>query len=456
MDFHQVDHFVFQKMAATRLPSVTAALVKDGELLWSTAHGFRDLERAIPATPATIYGIGSVTKSFTALAILQLAEQGKLGLDDPVEDHLAFPVQPFGEQVRIKHFLSHTSGIPALAMSESISRSRTGTGDHWLPVATYDDLLTFLQEAQDWVFCRPGERWFYLNEGYVLLGKIIEQCSGMSYYDYLRQYILAPLGMDRTVYLPEEVEADPDAAVPYVVANDGSRIPSSYPYSAFNSKGGIISSVLDLAKYLGMYLNGGTAPGSRLLSKHSLDEMMQPRIPTAVKDSPFGPVQYAYGLGIFSNFLGRRLVGHGGSVRVSTAYLGFLPEDGLGVAVLANGAGYSPTFIGQYALAAALGEDPDALPFVQQETLLKSLSGHYLTYQGTMKAVVRKAGDLLMLTLEDRLNPVTLPLYPQETGQSPYVFYTHSGGARIDVEFHRQGGGISMLYERYAFRKTGS
>jgi hypothetical protein len=136
--------------------------------------------------------------------------------------------------------------------------------------------------------------------------------------------------------------------------------------------------------------------------------------------------------------------------------MGFLPQEDVGVVVLANGAGYSPLQFGAYALATAIGEDPDDLRFICTERLLKELSGSYQTYQGTMQASVKPAGSMLTLHLGDRLNPMTLILTPLDLDGEPAVFRFHAPDAKIDVEFHRKDGEITMLYERYAFRKTGS
>ena len=97
--------------------------------------------------------------------------------------------------------------------------------DNWFPIATYNDLLTFMADADDWTLTKPGDRWFYLNEGYALLGRIVEVASGMSYVDYVTKHILQPLGMDRSFFAKTDVEGDHDSAIPYVNWAEGTRIP---------------------------------------------------------------------------------------------------------------------------------------------------------------------------------------------------------------------------------------
>ncbi|MEM5776125.1 MAG: serine hydrolase, partial [Anaerolineaceae bacterium] len=285
-------------------------------------------------------------------------------------------------------------------------------------------------------------------------GKIIEMCSGQRWFEYVSDHILGPLGMRRTCFYAEQLARAENAAMPYEMTADGRRLPAVYAFSDINCKGGLISSVTELAQYVSMYQAKGALPGGgSIISPASYAEMTTPRVNTPPKEGYFGDSFYGYGLGINHNFLGRTLIGHGGSVRVSTAYMGFLPQDGLGAVVLANGSGYSPQFIAMYLLAAALGEDPDDLPFVKTESLLKSLSGNYKTYQGTMRAQVRKAGDMLVFTLEDKHAPATLPLLPHRLDGDPLIFYTLTGGAKIYVEFSRTAEHTTLLYERYAFRK---
>ncbi|MEM5775408.1 MAG: serine hydrolase, partial [Anaerolineaceae bacterium] len=269
------------------------------------------------------------------------------------------------------------------------------------------------------------------------------------------QNILLPLGMNRSTYLKADIEKDIDVAVPYINAADGKRIPSTYAYGSINAAGGLISSVHEMAKVVSMYLNHGAYPGGQLLSKASLETMQTPRVDTAQKEGPFGQYAYALGLGVLPNFLGRRLVGHSGSVGTSTAYMGFLPEEKLGVVALVNGSGYSPSAMGQYALASELGEDPDKLPFVKTDRLLKELTGNYETYMGTTKITVRKAGDFLMMVNPGKFGTATTPLIPVNLEGNHRTFYTLSANHKIYGEFDIEPGRTTFVFERYAYRKTG-
>lgn len=458
MNTARLESFIFDKMADTRLPGLSIALVKDDEVVYARGFGQRDLAHGLPATPDTLYGIGSVTKSFTALAIMQLVEKGLLELSDPVEKHLPFAIKPKGERVRVEHLLSHTAGMPALAYGEALIRYTNETGGRHLPIGGPEDILTFMQGSDDWEESTPGERWAYFNEGYALLGLIIERLSGRRYADYVRQEILEPLGMNRSFFEPSELERDQDVAVPYVLPQDGLPRAGRYLFRTIRSEGGLMSSVLELTKYLELYL--GQTNG--VVSAESLQAMFEPRIamPSLTCPERFGregaaqPLRhYGYGLSSQRDFFGETLIGHGGSVLVSTAHLAFIPKRNVGVAVLANGSGYPMAFIAEVALALLLEHNPDDLDYLRTDHALSKLTGRYETYKGTMQATVTRQGDFLVLELHDQAQPQRIILVPENLTGTELSFYTLTGGGRLPVQF-RVGERLELNYERYKLRRS--
>lgn len=457
--FAALEQFIQDKMAETHLPAVSIALIERGETIYQRGFGFRDSARGLSATPQTLYGIGSVTKSFTCLAIMQLQEQGKLNVQDQVDRYVPLEIRPEGKPIRLHHFMTHSSGIPALAYAEAVIRHAVGAADKWLPIATYDDMLTFVNGAQDWIQAAPGERWFYLNEGYILLGAIIEKVSGQPYVEYVQEHILDPLGMNRSFFRNDQVEADSDAAVPYVITKDKTHIPSHYLYGRLSSDGGLISNVEDMSRYLAMYLANGRGPEGKVISPESLRAMTTPYValvPEVYPASESIPIGHAgYGLFVYPNFFDHTLIGHGGAVLVSTAHLAFIPDREIGVIVLANGSGYAMGHFANAALAVMLGKDPWTLPGVASERSLEQLAGRYETYQGTYGATVKRAGDFLMLEIKNKLLAQTLPLVPVALDTSNPKFFTLSLGRRIPVEFYLDGGRTELIYERYKMRRVG-
>ncbi|RLF06829.1 MAG: serine hydrolase [Thermoprotei archaeon] len=427
---------------------MTIAVVEGGRVTYSRAFGFRDVEKRLPATPSTVYGVGSVTKSFTALAIMQLVERGLLSLDDPVDKYLPIKLRPLGERVTVEHLLSHTSGIPALGYAEALIAGTIGEGDVWMPLAKPEDIVAFMSRAQEWAVARPGGRFFYLNEGYVLLGLLISRVAGMRYEDYVRGEILEPLGMKRSYFRREEAEADPELATPYLL-EEGDLHPTRFPYG-ITSDGGLLSNVLDLARYLALYLGRGEAGGIRLVSRSSIEEMERPR--ASVPWQVLGGEGYGLGWVIAPNFYGRKLVHHSGSVLVYTAFVGYVPDAGVGVAVLANASGYPLSRVGMYALALAMGEDPRKLPFTALEEAFRRVEGVYEAYRGTVKVKVEAEGDILYLEFLGRGLRRRLPLFPEAVSEEAALFYTMSGGARISAEF-KLSDRVELIYERYRFIK---
>jgi len=462
--FAPLERFIQEKMAETLLPGVALALLQDGRIVYTRGFGARDLERGLPATPQTRFGVGSVTKSFTSLALLQLQARGRLSIDDPVERHLSLPLRaPGDEPLRLRHLMTHTSGLPALAYAEAVIRHHVGASARWVPMSGADDLRTFLDGAEDWFLARPGERWFYLNEGYLALGAVIERVSGLAYPDYIREHILSPLGMTRSGFRAEDIAGDLDVAVPYVINREKRQIPSRYLFS-LTADGGLLSCAEDLGRYVAMFLAEGQGVEGSILAPDLVREMWQPRIRTPfARRGPDGPEPagfYGFGLSVDPDFLGHTLVGHGGSVLVFTAYIGFVPGRGAGVALLANGSGCPLNQVGAFALALLLGEDPWSVPAVRAERLLDGLTGAYETYRGTMRATVRRQGDFLVFEVQETPQEQITVLIPDGLDASALDpdharFVALQAARQLPVEFIRRDGDLDLIYERYRLRRVG-
>jgi CubicO group peptidase (beta-lactamase class C family) len=453
IDLAELEDFIFEKISKTHLPGLSIAIVRDNRISYTHGFCFRDLEYGLRATPETLYGVGSVTKSFTALSIMQLKEQGKLDLDDPINKYVPLELSSEEKTVKIWHLMCHCSGIPALAYAEAFIRYITGAGGKWIPVASPEDLYTFMRDANQWALAKPGQRWFYLNEGYVILGHIIEKVSGIKYDEYVKKNILEPLNMKRSFFRKEDVETDGNVATPYIITRDGECKKSVHPYGV-QADGGLISNVIDLANYIIMYLNRGKHDENTLLSPELIEEMEKPRIKLPLQ--VFGDDAYGYGLSIIPNFLGHKLVGHGGSVLVYTAYMGYIPEKRVGIALLANGSGYPMSQIGLYGLALLLGKNPEKLPFIRMEKTYELLSGVYETYKGTMSATVTTKNGILQLEIKDKYVDMIIPLIPEQVEGEVKKFYTIQSGGKLPVEFIVKDQKVELIYERYTMKKVSS
>ena len=211
--------------------------------------------------------------------------------------------------------------------------------------------------------------------------------------------------------------------------------------------------MIDLAHYIIMYLNRGKYEGNTLASPKSIEEMEKPRVRVPLQ--VFGE-SYGYGLGIIPNFFGYKLVGHGGSVLVYTAYMGYIPEKLVGVALLANGSGYPLSQTGLFALALLLDKNPDELPFIKYEKTYELLSGLYETYKGTMDARVVPKGELLQIEICDKYTDMIIPLIPEDVEGDVKKFYAVQAGGKLPVVFIAEGDRVELIYERYRLKKVGN
>ncbi|MDG6951597.1 MAG: serine hydrolase [Nitrososphaerota archaeon] len=447
-DGQRFDDLVFAKMSETKIPSVSAAIIEDGEVVHSRGFGWKDAAGASPATPQTLYGIGSITKSFVALAVGKLVESGKMDFHDPVTKFIPFRQRAF-EGVEVHHLLSHTSGIPGLGSLEVILFSAFREYHHWLPIASLDDMLSFLDGVDDWAVSRPGGKLHYLNEGFVLLGEIVSRVSGHHWFEYLKSDVLAPLEMKRTFLDRSEVSADVDVATPYAIR--GAKVsPTPVPYGS-GAAGGIMSCAADLSNYVSMLIDGGEFKGKRVVAEDILSKMETPYAKWPVEN--YGGDSYGYGLMLIPDFHGHKVVRHGGSLDVYTSDMEYVRDARSGVVLLSNGTGYSMGLLGMSAVSLMLGVDPAELRAVKLETMLRKLEGQYRTYKDTLVAEVKRVGSFLMLSGEDIGNNIVLVPEGEEGGEAR--FFTIEGAARMEVAFSFGPHGVEMFFERYRYRRSG-
>jgi CubicO group peptidase (beta-lactamase class C family) len=444
----ELEKFIFQRMTEAGIVGLSIATIKEGELQYQKGFGFRDFDRGLSATPETIYCIGSVTKSFTALAIMQLCEKGLLSLDDPIDRYVPFKAKPMGEPILIKHLLSHTSGISSLGYAEATLTAITEPSDLWLPISNAKDLLVFMKGAEEWAISKPGQRHAYWNEGYILLGAIIGEVSGASYAEYVKENILKPLRMDRSTFLEDEVDNDGDVAVPYITGRGGGKVATRYPYGQLISDGGLMSNTPDMVRFLKMFLSDGVSEDAIIVSPASIRNMMEPRIRTV--EEPIegaGYSCYGYGLRIKTGFLGQNLIHHSGSVFGSSAYMCFIPDKKAGVVILANG-GYWLEPMGEYAMALLLGRDPMEITSFRRGEILDGLTGTYKTFRDTSTYRVTRSGGILQLESRFGERTFTTPLIPVDLEGETKQFRVYGIDATTLVQFVQRNGGLFLIYER--------
>ena len=446
------------------MPGFSIAVVKEGETVYSQGFGARDPQSNLPATPETLYGIGSITKSFVAIGIMQLVEQGKLSVDDPVKEHVPFKLELPGNPIKIHHLLTHSLGLPSIA-SSSVALYRGVGADTGIPWGSAEDFYRLVNGAQGELVAPPGERFFYHNAAWRMLGHVIQEKSGMPFHMYIKKKILEPLGMKRSTLNTAEFYADPDHIVPHWKKPDGSVKPSRFPYpnpddnpdfSFIAAAGGIASSVNEMVKYLNAQIEKGAYSGGRLASEESFEKMQSLFIHRP--ESFYGEYGYGYGLSITPNFLGYKMVSHGGSILVSTAYMAFLPEVKMGVIMMGNSAKLPYEDIAESVFAVMLGKHPyTAIPRLAVKQRMEQLVGTYKIYRDIESIRVVKKAGMLYLETKTPFAETVQPLIPETPLLESTKFYMLTDGAKSPVEFvvHKDGH-IDLFVERYCYHKVSS
>jgi len=301
------------------------AVARDGEIVFGKAYGKADREKGLAATPSTRFRIGSLTKQITAAAILKLAEQGKLRVDDPIRKHLP-EAPPSWEKITIHHLLTHTSGIASYTVDAELMKERDKPHTQAQVIARFRDRPLEYE---------PGSRFAYSNSGYFLLGVILERVSGTTYEAYLKEHVLRPAGMTRTSTV--DAPDAPDTAVGYTVGDDDevvrAKVPDmSLPFSA----GALRSTAADLVAW------DRALAGTAVLGEESRRRMF-----TVEKST------YAYGVNR-SVLAGHDVLSHTGGIDGFTAYFARALDARWAVIALSNNDSFEAKTVGAPALEMAL------------------------------------------------------------------------------------------------------
>ena len=306
----RLDALVADEVADARFAG--SVLVARGDaVLLAKGYGLADRSRGVPNTPRTTYRIGSLTKQFTALAVMQLQEAGRLAVDDPITAHLPDYPTPAkdGVPITLHHLLSHTSGVPDLFRFASPM-------DQAAWPATPQDLAYGIARDHGLDFV-PGTAWAYSNTGYLLLGLVVERAAGQPYAAYLRDHIFAPLGM-RASGFEAAGDARPCPAAGYLPGFGDVDVSALTRLDIAFAAGGMHSTVEDLYRW------DRALSAERLASEASLQRL-------------FGPVAEGYGYGWDSGEVaGRRTVEHNGEIDGFASSILRVVDDGVLVVVLAN------------------------------------------------------------------------------------------------------------------------
>ncbi len=400
---------------------------RDGKVLFEKGYGHASLEHQVPVTPESKFRIGSITKQFTAAAILRLQEQGKLSVNDPLSKF--FPDFPKGNEVKLHHLLTHTSGIHSYTSRSDFLQTVTS------PVKVDDLIQTIRSDPFDF---EPGAKWSYCNSGYFLLGAIVEKVSGQSYADFLRTQFFEPLGMkDTGIHTYDAIL--PHEATGYSYEGGVLKKALNWDMSRAGGAGAIYSTVEDLQRWNEAVFNG------KVLSQDSLKAAWTP----VNVGAPRQPVGEGYGYGWFvGKFRGLREIQHGGGLQGFVSQLSRYPQEHFTVVVLANAAPPVPGLVpGELARDIAqfylgpkmeLQRSPKAVTLSAEA--LDSFVGRY-DYSGATLTVTREGTRLFaQLTGQSKLE-----IFPRSENEffwkavDAQVTFVKDEKGRVIKALHRQG-----------------
>jgi len=368
-----VSAFARRTMADHQIPGLAVAVAQQGTSVYTEGFGHRDVEKDVPITPGTVFGIASTTKSFTCLAIMLLVEAGKLSVEDPVIRYLPefrTPDPEATQRIMIHHFMTHSSGLPPLP-SRFFVFKRSAEGDpaaekrpSWVadhdPIETHEELMAYIAGRDFTLLGPPGAQFSYSNEGFALLGAIVERVSGQSFDQFVQEHILDPAGMTHSTFDLARLRQFPDVTTLYARSqNDGDE----KVYAAntwldapmWSAAGRLNTNVHDMLRYLEIYRTGGMVGSERIASAETVQRMMTPHVRTAEPNRWYG-----YGFSVTPDYHGVSVVGHGGGRKGISAHVSIARDVGFTSVVLANLQGVPVAPILLAALNTTLGLPVDA------------------------------------------------------------------------------------------------
>ena len=311
----RVDSLLKARFADTG-PGAAVMVISNGKVVHQRGYGYADIERKTPITATTTFDLASVSKQFTAMAIMMLAERGKLSIDDTLSKF--FPELPaYASRITVRHLLTHTSGMPDYM--GVFEKKPAGIGAE----PSSQDVVVMLSQVPEPLFA-PGQKYEYSNSGYTLLGQIVEKASGMSYPVYLRDSIFKPLGMTSTIVSDQIIAPSQNRAISYRL-KDGRFTNADYsPLNRIYGDGNVNTSLVDMAKWdQGLY--------TEILVKQST--LAKAFEPSRLNDGSANMYGFGWGIGEMS---GNTVHRHGGSWAGFRTHIVRIPSRKLTVVILAN------------------------------------------------------------------------------------------------------------------------
>ncbi len=379
-DWKSLGDEIGRTMERHHIPGAAIAVAQRGQVIYEGAFGLRNLDTGDVVTPDTVFGIASVSKSVTAMAIMQLQDQGRLCVESPVTRYLPeFKIRGLQDMsaVRLHHLLSHSTGLPPFKRHQEYN--------------VLSQHIEYIATADYELLGKPGQYFSYCNDSFLVLGAVIERLMDRPFTDHMRESVFRQIGMARTTYWTEDFARLGDVTELYQYDQKaGKHDKQEWPdLGNHRVSGGIRCSVRDLVRYASVYTTDGVLDGRRIISEHSIWRMRQPVVEAGRN------TYYGYAMQICPGYEGVTLVSHGGSLPGVAAHFGYVPEEGIAAAVLTNASGAPSKALWLMAVNAALG-----LPVAQKlppEPYWEAPPGYvekyYGTYASAESAKIRVFGD---------------------------------------------------------------
>lgn len=377
-----LSNFIQHEMQDKRLPAFSIALVDNQQIVWAQGFGYADPDKKIPATANTVFRIGSVSKLFTDIGVMQLVERGQLDLDAPIQKYLPdfHPKNPFHTEITLRQLMSHRAGL----LREP-------------PVGNYFDpselsLAAMIHSLNDTTLVyAPETHTKYSNAGVAVVGYVLEKHSGEPFAAYLQHAVLQPMGLRDSAFRPEP-QLIANLARAYMWSYDGKLFQAPTFELGMAPAGCMYSTVLDLGKFLSVLFSGGKGADGQVLKSETLEKMWTPQFAKPGQSSP-------YGLGFrLTQLDGHREVEHAGAIYGFATQLSGLPDDKLGAVAVTtmDGANAVTSHVADVALrlmlAAKYGKP---LPDIQETTAIppdrvRQLEGRYGQGDGAVDLVAQE------------------------------------------------------------------
>jgi CubicO group peptidase (beta-lactamase class C family) len=314
---------------------LAVGVVRDGSLSWFHGHGVADVGSNTPVTEETVFRIASITKTMTAIAVMQLWERGLVDLDAPADDYLrAYRLVPARAGFRpatVRHLLTHTAGVRAVRTALDLLRPALGWGAR---VGRPAPSLAEYYRGGLRVDVEPGTKWAYSNHGFATLGQIVEDVSRLPFDRYLRERVFGPLGMERSDLVRSE-RVRSGLATGYALTSGGLKAVAHREIVTAGA-GGVYSTTSDMARFLSALLGGGVNEHGSVLKPETLALMFEPHYQP-------DPRLAGMGLGFFRDEVGgHRTLGHDGIWNGFRTDMVFAPDDAVGVLAFANTGRFDP------------------------------------------------------------------------------------------------------------------